>query len=91
MNNSDLVELVTSEAGINKSDAKKVVASLFAAIAEAAARGEEISINNFGKFKIKSSAERQGRNPATGEAITIKASKKLSFTPAKAVKDRLNG
>jgi DNA-binding protein HU-beta len=45
----------------------------------------------FGKFKVKESAAREGRNPSTGEAIKIPASKKLSFTPAKAVKDQLNG
>ena len=58
---------------------------------DAAAKGEEISLNGFGKFKVKASAEREGRNPSTGATITIAASKKLSFTPAKAVKDKLNG
>ena len=42
-------------------------------------------------FKVKDSPAREGRNPATGETITIAASKKLTFTPAKAIKDRLNG
>ena len=63
----------------------------FTAIGEAAARGEEISLNGFGKFKVKDSPAREGRNPATGAAMTIAASKKLAFTPAKAIKDKLNG
>lgn len=91
MNSNDLVERLSAEAGLSKADAKKLVTSVFDAIAEAAARGEEIAINNFGKFKVKASSAREGRNPATGETITIKASKKLAFSPAKAVKDRLNG
>lgn len=91
MNNNDLIEHISAEGGLTKADAKKIVISLFDAITEAAARGEEITINNFGKFKVKASPEREGRNPATGQAMTIKASKKLTFAPAKAVKDRLNG
>jgi DNA-binding protein HU-beta len=63
---------------------------VFAAIADAAANGDEIAINSFGKFKVKDSAAPIGRNPSTGEKMQIAASKKLGFTPAKAVKDRLN-
>ena len=74
-----------------KANAKKMVDAVFAAIVEGAARGDEISLPGFGKFKVKASAEREGRNPATGQAMPIKASKKLTFVPAKAVKDKLNG
>ena len=91
MNNSDLADHLSSATGSSKADAKKIVDTVFAAIADAAAKGEEISLNGFGKFKVKASAEREGRNPSTGTTITIAASKKLSFTPAKAVKDKLNG
>ena len=91
MNNSDLADHLSGATGSSKADAKKVVDTVFAAIADAAAKGEEISLNGFGKFKVKSSAEREGRNPSTGATITIAASKKLTFTPAKAVKDKLNG
>ncbi|BAI99036.1 integration host factor [Sphingobium sp. TA15] len=91
MNNSDLAEAVAGAHGLSKADAKKVVDTVFSTIGEAAAKGDEISLNGFGKFKVKASSERQGRNPATGETITIKASKKLGFTPAKVIKDKLNG
>ncbi|WIW89577.1 HU family DNA-binding protein [Sphingobium sp. V4] len=91
MNNSDLAEAVANAHGLSKADAKKVVDTVFSAIGEAAAKGDEVSLNGFGKFKVKTSSERQGRNPATGETITIKASKKLGFTPAKNIKDKLNG
>jgi len=91
VNNSDLADTIASSADVPKADARKIVDAVFTAIAEAAAKGEEISLNGFGKFKVKDSPEREGRNPATGEAMTIKASKKLTFTPAKAVKDKLNG
>jgi DNA-binding protein HU-beta len=91
MNNSDLAEQIAAAHGLSKADARKVVDAVFAAVGDAAARGDEVSLNGFGKFKVKDSPAREGRNPATGEAMTIKASKKLSFTPAKAVKDKLNG
>ena len=91
MNNSDLADTIAASADISKADARKIVDAVFAAVADAAAKGEEVSLNGFGKFKVKDSPEREGRNPATGEAMTIKASKKLTFTPAKAVKDKLNG
>ena len=91
MNNSDLAEKLAAEAGITKADAKKAVDAVFVAIADAAAAGEEISLNGFGKFKVKDSPAREGRNPSTGETIQIAASKKLTFAPAKAIKDKLNG
>jgi DNA-binding protein HU-beta len=91
MNNADLADTVASAGGLSKADAKKIVDGVFAAIADAAAKGEEVSLNGFGKFKVKESAAREGRNPATGATIQIAASKKLGFTPAKAVKDKLNG
>lgn len=53
--------------------------------------GKKISLNGFGKFKVKDSPAREGRNPATGATIQIAASKKLTFSPAKAIKDQLNG
>ena len=91
MNNNDLADAIAASAGVAKTDARKLVDAVFETIGNAAARGEEISLNGFGKFRIKDMPEREGRNPATGEAMTIKASKKLSFTPAKAVKDKING
>lgn len=91
MNTTELVDAVATQQGIAKSDAKKILDGLIAAIMESATKGEEISLNGFGKFKIKDSPARDGRNPATGETISIAASRKLTFTPAKAVKDKLNG
>jgi DNA-binding protein HU-beta len=58
---------------------------------DAAAKGEEVFINGFGKFKVKATPAREGCNPSTGDTIQIKAAKKPSFSAAKAVKDKLNG
>lgn len=91
MNNTDLAEKIAASANLSKADARKVVDDVLAAIVDAAAKGEEVSLNGFGKFKVKASPAREGRNPATGETIQIAASKKLTFAPAKAVKDKVNG
>ena len=91
MNNSDLADRIAATDGLSKADARKLVDGVFEAIVTAAANGDEISIGGFGKFKVKETAAREGRNPATGATIQIAAAKKLGFTPAKAVKDKLNG
>jgi DNA-binding protein HU-beta len=91
MNTGELAEAVAASHGLSKTDARKIVDAVFAAIADAAARGDEVSLNAFGKFKVKETAAREGRNPATGATIQIAASRKLTFAPAKAVKDKVNG
>lgn len=91
MNNADLAEALAAANGLTKADARKYVDGVFAVIADAAAKGDEIALNGFGKFKVKDTPAREGRSPATGATIQIAASKKLSFAPAKAVKDKLNG
>ena len=60
------------------------------AIIAAASSGEEVTLAGFGRFKVADRAERQGRNPATGQIMTIAAAKKLAFTPAKTIRDALN-
>ena len=81
---SDLAEQISNTHGL-------AIDAILANITAAVATGEEVSLNGFGKFKLKDTPERQGRNPSTGEAITIAASRKLTFAPAKAVRDRMNG
>jgi DNA-binding protein HU-beta len=87
---NDIADKLSSEHGLTKAQGKAIVEGVLSAIAEAAAAGEEISLPGFGKFKVKHSPERSGRNPATGATMTIAAAKKLAFTPAKALKDSLN-
>jgi DNA-binding protein HU-beta len=91
MNTSNLIERLGASHSLSKAQAKAVVDSTLKSIVEAAANGEEINLPGFGKFKIKETAAREGRNPATGQTIKIAASKKLTFAPAKAVKDAING
>ena len=90
MNVIELADQIAAKHGMEKKTAKQAVESVFAAVVEAATKGEEISIPGFGKFKVAAREARTGRNPATGETIQIAASKKLAFTAAKQVRDAMN-
>lgn len=89
MKTTDLIEHVAEAAGLDKAQAKKAVEAAIGGIVNAAKRGDEINLAGFGKFTVKDSPARQGRNPATGEKIEIAASRKLGFSPAKQLKDAL--
>ena len=84
---NEIADKIAAEQSLTKA----IVESVFNEISGAARSGAETSIPGFGKFKVKDTPAREGRNPSTGATIKIAASKKLSFTPAKAVKDALNG
>lgn len=88
---SDIADKLASENNLTKSQAKTIVDGVFKAITDAAMHGGEINVPGFGKFKIKDTPARDGRNPSTGAAIKIAAARKLTFVPAKALKDALNG
>ena len=72
---NEIADKIASEQGLSKAQSKTIVEAVFASIATAAGSGAETSIPGFGKFKVKSSPARDGRNPATGETIKIAASK----------------
>jgi DNA-binding protein HU-beta len=89
---SDLIDQVAaSDSKLTKAQAKAIVDATFGAISGAAKKGEEVSIPGFGKFKVQAKPARTGRNPSTGAAIQIAASKKVVFQPAKSLKDSVNG
>jgi len=91
MNTTELIAKIAEAHGVSKAQAKSIVEDVFKDIVESAARGVEVSLSGFGKLKVKVTSEREGRNPANGEKIKIAASRKLTFSSAKSVKDLLNG
>jgi DNA-binding protein HU-beta len=91
MNTNELTAQIAEAHGVSKAQAKSIVDDILKNIVDAAASGAEVSLPGFGKFKVKVTPEREGRNPASGEKIKIAASKKLAFSSAKSVKDLLNG
>jgi DNA-binding protein HU-beta len=88
---SDIADKIAADNGMTKAQAKSVVDGVFKAMTDAAKSGDEVNVPGFGKFKVKATPAREGRNPANGEKIKIAASKKLTFAPAKALKDAMNG
>jgi DNA-binding protein HU-beta len=91
MNTSELAAKVAEANNVSKSEAKSLIEAFLAELISVASSGTEIALSGFGKFKVKETPEREGRNPGNGDKIRIAASKKLAFTPAEAVKDSLNG
>lgn len=91
MNKTDLVNVVASETELTKKDVDAVITSTLKAISNALKDGDKVQLIGFGTFEVKETAEREGRNPKTGEAITIAASKKPSFSASKVLKDEVNG
>ncbi|MFT4162890.1 HU family DNA-binding protein [Shinella sp.] len=87
---NEIADKIAAEQNLTKAQAKTIVESVFKQITDAALAGSETSIPAFGKFKLKDTPEREGRNPATGATIKVAASRKLTFQPAKALKDTLN-
>ena len=90
MNKTDLVNVVASETGLTKKDVDSVVSATLAAITAALKGGDKVQLIGFGTFEVKATAEREGRNPKTGEAIKIAAAKKPAFAASKVLKDEVN-
>jgi DNA-binding protein HU-beta len=91
MNQADLIAHVADAPGLSKVDATKAIDAVLNAVSHELMTGKDVRLNGFGIFSTIERAAREGRNPQTGAAIQIAASKAAKFSPAKALKDRLNG
>ncbi|MBQ4870276.1 HU family DNA-binding protein [Priestia megaterium] len=87
MNKTELVDAVATKSELTKQDSKKAVDALFETISNTLAQEEKIQLVGFGTFEIRERAERTGRNPQTGEEMTISASKAPAFKPGKELKE----
>jgi len=86
----DIIEEVAEQLDISKKAAGEAVSATFDAITETLRDGGDVTIIGFGKFEVAERAAREGVNPATGDRITIAASKAPKFRAAKALKDTVN-
>jgi len=91
MNKAQFIAYLAPHFGDNKKEAARAVDIVFDAIVRNISKGDDVMINDFGKFKKVDRPARKGRNPFTGETIQIKASKKVRFLPAKALKEVISG
>ena len=90
MNKTELVAAVAEQAGLSKKDAEAAVKAFTDVVAEALKAGDKIQLVGFGTFEVSERAAREGRNPRTGETMTIEASKTPKFKAGQALKDEVN-
>ena len=90
MNKTQFVEAVAKKAELNKKEAEAAVNAMMAVVADELKAGNKVQLIGFGTFEVKTRAARSGRNPKTGETITIAASKAPTFSAGKALKDSVN-
>jgi integration host factor subunit beta len=89
MTKPQLIDVVSTKTGREKSEVEAVLESVLGAIGEALQADQRVDLRGFGSFVVKQKKERQGRNPRTGEAITIAAKRDASFKAGKELSERL--
>lgn len=90
MNKTELVAAIAEKAGIAKKDADKALGAFVEAVTAELKNDGKVQLIGFGTFEVRARAARTGKNPRTGEKITIKASKNPVFKAGKALKDTIN-
>ena len=90
MNKAELIAAVAENAELTKKDAEKAGKAFIEVVTDELKKGEKVQVVGFGTFEVAERAAREGRNPQTGEAMKIAASKSPKFKAGKALKDALN-
>lgn len=87
MNKTEIVNAISEKAELSKKDAEKALKAFTDVVAEELKKGEKVQLVGFGTFEVSERAAREGRNPQTGKAMKIAASKAPKFKAGKALKD----
>jgi integration host factor subunit alpha len=90
MTKADIVEKIYEKVGFSKKESAELVETVFDLIKSTLEDGDKIKIAGFGNFVVKEKSDRRGRNPQTGEEITIEARKILTFKPSQVLKNAIN-
>ena len=90
MTKAELINLIAEKGDYSKKDAEKALTTVIDSVSETLSNGEKISLVGFGTFEVAERPEREGRNPSTGKAMKIAASKSPKFKAGKALKDTVN-
>lgn len=90
MNKQELISAIADKTELTKKDSESVLKAFIDTVSEELIKGEKVQLVGFGTFEVVDRAERQGRNPQTGEPITIAASKSPKFKAGKSLKDSIN-
>jgi integration host factor subunit alpha len=91
MTKRDLIENVRINSNLQRREAEDIVDSFLDLIKDTLASGEEIKVSGFGKFVVNSKNDRKGRNPQTGESLTITSRRIVTFKPSTILKQQING
>jgi len=87
---ADLVEMLHDRIGFSKKEARELVETSLDEIRAALSHGEEVKLSGFGKFELRDKPPRPGRNPKTGDEVTISARRVVNFRPSQVLKTRVN-
>ena len=87
----DLIESLYNQAEISKQQSKALVDNIFELIKKSLESGDDILVSGFGKFSVKTKAPRRGRNPSTGEDLTLNARRVVMFRGSPVLRDKING
>jgi len=90
MTKADIFEKVQVGMGLTKKESADLVETVFSVMKSTLESGENLKISGFGNFVVKQKADRRGRNPQTGETLTIEARRILTFKPSAILKDQIN-
>lgn len=90
MNKTELIAAMAEQTELSKKDAEAALKAFIDVVSEELKKGEKVQLVGFGTFEVSEIAAREGRNPATGETMTIAASKSPKFKAGKALKDLVN-
>ena len=90
MNKSELIDAIADSSELTKADASRALDGFIDAVTDALKNNDSVALVGFGTFSVKDRAERKGRNPQTGQEITIKAAKIPGFKAGKSLKDAVN-
>lgn len=89
MTKKEIVVKIADDSGIKQIEVKKVLQKALDGIIESLSRGETVELRNFGVFKVKTRKGRMGRNPRTGESVSIPEKKVVTFKPGLLMKERV--
>ena len=90
MTKADIVEKIHANTGMTQKESMEMVEAVFSIMKSTLETGETLKISGFGSFVVKQKSDRRGRNPQTGEAITIEARRILTFKPSTVLRDAIN-
>lgn len=89
MTKTELIEKIAGKANLTKAAAERALNAFLEAVTESLVKGDKLTLTGFGTFAVEQRKARQGRNPRTGQALTIPAAKMVKFRPGKQLKENV--